>query len=183
MNYWHILIPVLSAILGWTGAWFAGRVILVKVISSNRQNIARKIATNVSAEFSFGAFDEKVNDPENVKKIMPLIEGHIDDFLRNKLKTKMPMIGMFIGDKTIIQLKEVFLQEIEELFPLVLKQYAVDLRSQFDIETMVIKQINAVPAVQIEKIVAPSLRFFQMAGALTGFVIGVANTLIFYFLK
>ena len=72
---------------------------------------------------------------------MPLIEKHMDDFLRNKLKEKMPMISMFIGDKTINTLKEVFLKEIEDLFPQVMKQFAGNLKSELNIEQMVVTKI------------------------------------------
>jgi hypothetical protein len=48
-------------------------------------------------------------------------------FLRIKLKDEMPMLSMFIGDKTITSLKKFFMQEIEILFPQVMKQFAANL--------------------------------------------------------
>jgi hypothetical protein len=35
----------------------------------------------------------------------------------------MPMIGMFIGEKTINELKAVFITELESLFPVIMKSY------------------------------------------------------------
>lgn len=114
---------------------------------------------------------------------MPVVEEHVDDFLRNKLKEKMPVIGMFIGDKTINSLKEVFLKEIEDLFPQVLKQFTSNLRSQLDIETMVVNKITSVSSRQLEKMVSPALKYLQLTGAITGFIIGAINLVIFLFMK
>jgi hypothetical protein len=40
-------------------------------------------------------------------KVMPVIDAKLDDFFRHRLTEKLPMISMFIGDKTIQQLKTV----------------------------------------------------------------------------
>src|SRR5262245_46222004 len=79
--------------------------------------------------FSLKTIEEKVSDPSILQKIMPMIEEHIDDFLRNKLKKEMPFIGMFVGDKTIESLKKVFITELETLFPNIMRGYASNLMS------------------------------------------------------
>ena len=114
---------------------------------------------------------------------MPIVETHVDDFLRNKLKEKMPMIGMFIGEKTIGNLKEVFLKEIEDLFPQVLTQFTSNLRNQVDVEKMIATKITAVSAKQWGKTLLPALKYFQLAGGVTGFIIGLINALILVFVK
>lgn len=50
-------------------------------------------------------------------EVLPLAETHVDDFLRNKLPKAMPVVGMFIGDKTIAQFKAVFMEELQTLLP------------------------------------------------------------------
>ncbi len=72
---------------------------------------------------SFQSIEEKLLQPENFEKIMPMIEEHIDDFLRNKLSESMPMISMFIGDRTINQLKELFMKELTVIFPATIQSY------------------------------------------------------------
>src|SRR6476646_1651503 len=124
MNYWQLIIPVFSVIIGWLSAWIACKIFLYRIIPHNRQSLAEKAGKAASAAFPFADLEQRILDPDSIKKIMPLVEEHVDDFLRNKLKEKMPVIGMFIGNKTIDSLKEVFLKEIEELFPQVLKQFA-----------------------------------------------------------
>lgn len=72
---------------------------------------------------SFQSIEEKFIQPENFEKIMPQIEQHVDDFLRNKLSESMPMISMFIGDRTINQLKELFMKELKIIFPASIQSY------------------------------------------------------------
>jgi uncharacterized membrane protein YheB (UPF0754 family) len=183
MNYWLLLIPVLSALVGLIGSRVAWRILLQKIIPRSQQDLAKKIAKAISNEFSFTDIEQKISDPENVKKIMPLVEKHIDDFLRNKLKAKMPVIGMFIGDKTITSLKEVFLQEIEDLFPQVLKQFSGNLQNELDIETKIAQKIATIPPGRLEEMFSPALRYFQFTGAIAGFIIGLINVIIFFLLE
>jgi uncharacterized membrane protein YheB (UPF0754 family) len=183
MNYWLLIIPIVSAIIGWIGSWIAGKIFLYRIIPKRQQALAEKIGKAVSAEFSFTDLEKKISDPDNVKKIMPLVEEHIDDFLRNKLKEKMPMIGMFIGNKTIDSLKEVFLKEIEDLFPQVLKQFAGNLQNELNIEAMITKKITTVRTADLEKMFSPALHYFQFAAALTGLIIGLINVALFVLVK
>jgi len=183
MNYWLLLIPFGSTLLAWIGMWIAGRLLVYRVIPSRREELARSIGKAVSDAFSFADIEKKISDPNNIKSVMPVVEEHVDDFLRNKLKAKMPVVGMFIGDKTVNSLKEVFLKEIEELFPQVLTRFAGNLQKDFDIETMAARKIATVSASQIEKALSPLLRYFCLAGAISGLIIGCINLLTFYFIS
>ena len=83
---------------------------------------------------------------------MPVIENHVDDFLRSKLKDKIPVLSMFIGEKTITSLKEVFMQEIETIFPEVMKQFAGNLKNELDLEEIVIKKVAGFSSDKLEEI-------------------------------
>ena len=64
----------------------------------------------------------------------------------------MPVISMFIGDKTIQKMKSAFMQEIETLFPKVMKQYAVNLKDELDIESIVTAKVAAFSSDKLEDI-------------------------------
>src|SRR5258708_21170537 len=99
------------------------------VFPKRQRQIAESLGKIVGQELlSFGDIEQTITDPGNVQKILPLAEEHIDHFLRSKLKETMPMISLFIGDKTINQLKEVFMKELEELFPVIMKNYVANLK-------------------------------------------------------
>jgi len=191
MNSWLILIPLLSAFTGWITIKIVIKLVFRPrlprkimgitwqgILPAHKQKLAGKIGQIAANEFaSFPGIEERISDPGNMEKIKPLIETHIDDFLRNKLKQQMPMIGMFIGDKTISTLKVVFMQEIESLFPQVMQQFAGQLKNELNIEQMVVSKIATVSSAQIESLLYKKLaREFHMAamiGAVAGLLIGL----------
>jgi uncharacterized membrane protein YheB (UPF0754 family) len=196
MNYWLILIPLISAFIGWVTNWVAIKMLFHPrepkkilgvtfhgIFPKRQQQFAEKLGKLVSAEFlSFDDIEQKISNPENLKKVMPMIETHVDEFLRNRLKDEMPVISMFIGDKTITNLKTMFMKEIESLFPQVMKQYAANLKSELDLEQIVIKKVAGFSSDKLEEvlyqIMSKEFRFVEIIGAVIGLIIGIVQVLI-----
>jgi uncharacterized membrane protein YheB (UPF0754 family) len=196
MNYWLFIIPVISAFIGWVTNWIAIKMLFHPrepqkilgitfhgIFPKRQHQFAEKLGKLVSAEFlSFSDIEQKISDPDNLKKIMPMIEKHVDDFLRVKLRDEMPVLSMFIGDKTIASLKKVFMQEIEILFPQVMKQFASNLKNELDLENIVIKKVAGFSSDKLEEvlyqIMSKEFRFVEIIGAVIGFIIGVVQVVI-----
>lgn len=196
MNYWLLLIPLISAFIGWVTNWVAIKMLfhprepkkflgitIQGIFPKRQQQFAAKLGKLVSNEFlSFSDIEEKISSPENLKKIMPMIENHVDEFLRTRLSTEMPMISMFIGDKTIGKLKGAFMLEIESLFPVVMKQYAANLKTELDLEHIVIQKVSGFSSDKLEdilyQIMSKEFRFVELIGAIIGFLIGTLQVLI-----
>jgi len=160
----------------------------VQGILPKKQSVIAAKAGQIVAEqfFSLSIIEEKISDPATLQKIMPLIEEHIDDFLRNKLKKEMPFIGMLVGDKTIGSLKKVFMTELETLFPNIMRSYASNLMADLNIEQLVTQKIAAAPIEQIEtsfkKNFSKELLLVQLASASIGLIIGlIVMVAIVYF--
>ncbi len=148
------------------------------VFPKRQQQIAESLGKIVGQELlSFGDIEKTITNPENVQKILPLAEEHIDHFLRTKLKESMPIVSMFIGDKTIIQLKTVFMKELEELFPAIMKNYVNNLKNDLDLEKIVVEKIANFSSDKLEdmlnKILTKEFRFVEVIGAALGFLIGL----------
>ena len=94
----------------------------------------------------------------------------------------MPMIGMFIGEKTIATMKTIFMQELATLFPQIMKNYAHHLKTEFEVEKIIEEKIAGLPMNKIEENVrmqlSASIRQFKIIGAVGGFVIGFIQVLI-----
>ncbi|HEY0434596.1 MAG TPA: DUF445 domain-containing protein, partial [Chitinophagaceae bacterium] len=90
------------------------------LIPASQPQFATAAALMVSKEVAKMDLEQKLTSPAQVEKIMPVIEEKIDDFLRVKIKKEMPVVGAFIGDKTIGSLKKVFVAELQSLFPVVI---------------------------------------------------------------
>ncbi|MEI6185207.1 MAG: hypothetical protein WCP65_06725, partial [Bacteroidota bacterium] len=113
-NYWIIfLLPSIILLLigiilliaindtmlpySWMGTiqkgWIAG---IAEKISNSLQNQLKENGPKLVAS---------ITNQNTVEKIRPMMEEEVEKFLREKLPAQMPMISMFIGDRTINQLK------------------------------------------------------------------------------
>ena len=71
------------------------------------------------------------NKTSSFTTLLPFIDQNLDSFFNERLVQKMPVISMFIGEKTITQLKEVFIEELRTLFPDLINQLAKHIQQDF----------------------------------------------------
>lgn len=196
MSYGLLLLPLISAFIGWFTNWIAIKMLfhprepkkilwftLHGIFPKRQRQFAEKLGKLVSAELlSFSDIEAKIIHPDNLKKIMPHVEGHIDQFLRVKLAEQMPVISMFIGDKTINELKSVFMTELETLFPVIMQKYMGSLQEQLDLEKIVIEKVAGFSSDKLEhilnSIMAKEFRFVEIIGGVLGFLIGLLQILL-----
>jgi len=203
MNYslllQFILIPVISAFIGWFTNWVAIKMlfhprepkrilgITFHGIFPKRQKVfAERLGKMISSEFlSFEDIQKMITNPQNLQKLMPTVEGHVDNFLRNKLSDEMPFLSLFIGERTIASLKRIFMQELEILFPQLMNSYAVHLQAELDLEKIVTEKVSAFSSDKLEnilyQIMSKEFRFVEILGGVIGFIIGIVQVLIAYF--
>jgi uncharacterized membrane protein YheB (UPF0754 family) len=201
MNGLLFFIPLIAAFIGWLTNKLAIKMlfhpvqpkrilgITIQGVFPKRQKLfAENLGKLVSKEFlSFADIELKISDPGNLQKIMPMIEKHVDEFLRVKMSDEMPFLSLFIGEKTINSLKKIFMQEIELLFPRVMKQYAADLKQELDLEHIVTQKVAALSSDKLEellhRIMSKEFRFVEWVGAIIGFLIGLLQVAITLWIK
>jgi uncharacterized membrane protein YheB (UPF0754 family) len=202
MNWWLlIIIPLLSAFIGWASNWLLIKLLFhpqkpvrlpgfsIQGIYPKRQKqLAAQLSALVSKElFSFTELEARITHPDNFKKIMPTVEEHVDDFLRNKLKEAFPMIGMLIGDRTISTLKTIFMNELETLFPVIMKAYMQNLQKELDVEKLISDKIATFTPDKLETILyqtmGKELRLSGLVGAAVGLIMGLVQVGIIIALK
>lgn len=189
-------IPVISAFIGWFTNWIAIKMLFHPrqpkkilgitfqgIFPKRQQQFAMQLGKLVSNELlSFQEIEQKISDPANVQKILPLLETHIDIFLKEKLSAEIPMIGMLIGEKTILQVKGVFMKELQELFPVLMKQYMTTLENELNLEKIVIEKVGRFSSNKLEdilnQIMSAEFRFVEIIGAVLGFIIGLFQVLL-----
>lgn len=196
MNYWYILTPLISAFTGWVTTWIAIKMLfhprkpfrllgitIQGIFPKNQLKIAEKLGDVVSSELlSFKEIEEKVINPENLQKLKPEIEKHIDNFLRVKMNQSFPIMSMFIGEKTINQLKAAFLMELEELFPILMKNYMTKLESELNLKEIVTEKVSGFSGEKLEdmlnKITKREFQFLEVIGAVFGLLIGITQVIL-----
>ncbi|HMP92536.1 MAG TPA: DUF445 family protein [Phnomibacter sp.] len=191
MNYALLALPLLSAFIGWLTNLLAIKMLFhpknpVRVFGitfhgifpKRQQQFAQKLGKLVSEELlSFDEIASTISNPENVERLKPLIEKHIDQFLREKLAAEMPIISAFVGEKTISKLKGLFMAELTALFPDLMQQYAGELKEKLDLEKLVVDKVSAFSSDKLESILfsimAREFKFVELVGAILGFLIGL----------
>ena len=78
------------------------------------------------------------------------------------------------------------MQELEILFPQIMKRYAGHLEEELDLEKIVIDKVSAFSTDKLEdilyQIMSKEFRFVEILGGVIGFIIGIVQVLITYFL-
>ena len=169
------LLPVFIGLFGWLLVWA-----LVKLLFYPIHPIAigtiqwqgflhqwiRQIELNkILPQFSQG---------DSFEALKPVINEKLDDFFKNKLSAKMPMISMFIGEKTIEELKGVFMEELETIFPLLLVQFTNNLDKKLQ------NQWQTKFSMIILKKVISATYPLRLIAFLLGFIWGILVNIILY---
>ena len=202
MNWWLlIIIPFLSAFIGWVSNWLLIKLLfhpqkpvrlpgftLQGIYPKRQKQLAAQLSALVSRELlSFTDLEAKITSPDNFNKIKPTVEEHVDDFLRNKLKEAFPMIGMLIGDRTINTLKEIFMKELETLFPVIMKAYMQNLQKDLDLDKLISDKLTSFTPEKLEATLyqnmGKELAQARLVGAVVGLIIGLVQVCIILALK
>ncbi len=190
-NIMFWLQPFVAAFTGWFTTWiaiyalfhprnpkrFLG-IIIQGIFPKRQKQVAAKLGSVVAKELIH--FDEiavLLKDPAQLQQLTPTIEKHLDSFLHVKLKEKLPVISMFVGESTLQKIKEGMLEEIELLLPEIISKYTDSLSAQVDIEKMVTEKVSNFSSDKLEEILQSVMkkefRFIELIGGVLGFVIGL----------
>ena len=193
MNWYnHIITIFLSGFIGYGIIWFAIKMMFhprraVRLFGYSYQGIfprnKKKIAEmlgQVSTELlPFGDIEQRITSRENLEKIKPEIEQHIDVFLNKKLRDVFPILSKFIGEKTTQQLKRAYMDEMEAMVPLIIHRYMGQLKDSIDLERIVVEKVNGFSNEKLESILRTMTRkefqFLKVAGAAFGCLIGMVQ--------
>lgn len=121
-----LLLPLMTGLFGWLLTWF-----FVKSLFFPAKPITiGKFKWNAGLYELIDKFPLDTilptdgSDNSSFDSVLPFIDKQLDDFFKHKLSEKMPIVSMFIGEKTVTQLKEVFLEELSTLFPSLVSKLA-----------------------------------------------------------
>jgi uncharacterized membrane protein YheB (UPF0754 family) len=190
------LIPFISAFIGWITNLIAIRMLfhprkpvnlgiytLQGIFPKRQKQFAEKLGKLVADELlSFEDISTKLSDPEKIRRMIPGIADQIDHFLRTKLPASMPVLTMFISDSTIEKIKPVFMEEMEELLPGLIRQYVDSHREELDLEKIVTDKVSGFSSDKLEdilnSIMKKEFRFVEIIGGVLGFIIGLIQVMI-----
>lgn len=126
MNF--LIIPILVGVFGWCIIWGLVKLIFYPIRPLNLGPIKwESMANQWINQINLTEFIPQLSQNDSFDALKPVINEKLDDFFRHKLSEKLPMISMFIGDKTIEELKGVFMEELAIIFPILINQFSANL--------------------------------------------------------
>jgi hypothetical protein len=97
----------------------------------------------------------------------------------------MPFLSHFIGDKTINSLKKVFMEELESLFPEVMKGFVQNLKKDFDPRDLIHKKIAGFSPTRFRQLISTALskdiNKISLLAMGIGFLFGILELIILHF--
>lgn len=172
------ILPLIAALIGWLINKIAVSFI-VRGLVKQQGVIANRLGELAEDQFSFDDIKTKLADPENIKNLIPLVESHLDSFLRERLPKAMPVLSMFIGDTIVNQIKSHLVNELDALFPVLINQYINNVEKELDIKKMISSRINNIPSATLQSTVReglkPQFRQLELLGAISGFITGLVT--------
>ncbi|MFK7899894.1 MAG: DUF445 domain-containing protein [Cyclobacteriaceae bacterium] len=192
-------LPFIAAAIGWVTNYIAVKMLFhpkkpvkllfftVQGIFPKRQaQLAESLGNVVATQlFSIQDIKEKLNDPSLTSHATTLVEGKIDNFLRNKLMETMPMLKMFVNDALIGNIKDTLVKEFEDSIPEILNGFADKLEEKVNIKEIVSQKVAAFSSDKFEEILfsimKKEFKFIEIVGAVLGFLIGCIQLLLLTF--
>ncbi len=194
MHWYNYLVTILlSTFTGWITTWIAIKMLfhprypinifgyqLQGIFPKNQRKIAEKLGQVVSTELlSFSEIGQKITSTDNLDKLKPEIEKHIDAFLNHKLREVFPILSKFIGVKTTNQLKAAFMTELESMFPTLMHTYMHQLQSEINLEKIVVDKVAGFSSEKLEDILISitkkEFQFLEVVGGIFGMFIGIVQ--------
>lgn len=160
------LIPVLVGAFGWCLVW-AMTVVPFKWPF---------LADNWVGQIDLTKIIPQLTENDSFEAMRPVINDKLDDFFRHKLSAKLPMISMFIGDKTIEELKAVFMDELALLFPILINAFSANLNKDLQVQWQ--QKFRKIAQQQIAKASFPLKWAAFVLGAIWGGMIALILPLI-----
>ena len=191
MHWYNYLITILlSSFIGYGIIWFAIKLLFHPreavnifgyryqgIFPKNKIKIAEMLGSLSTDLLPFADIEQRITNTDNLEKLKPEIEKHIDTFLNKKLRDVFPILSKFIGEKTTNQLKQSYMNELETMFPTLMHQYMLQLKNDVDLEKIVVEKVSNFSNEKLEdilkKITNKEFHFLKIAGAVFGCLIGI----------
>ena len=116
---------------------------------------------------------------EFVAHVTKVIEGKVDEFLKNNLMEAIPMAAMFLGSDMVEKIKYSLVNCLAKAVPELGEMFISHLEKNMNVEKLVRDKVSAFSSDKLEEILLGIMRrefrFIEGVGAILGFLIGLVQ--------
>ena len=197
--YKYLLPPLIGAVIGWVTNYAAIKLLFkplkpMKVFGFNiqglipkrRKEIATTIAHAIEKEIlSKDDIASMLGDIEWKREVEEVMEGLVEHRLGSSRLKRLPVIGL-LSENLTYHVKYLLTKEVLRQIDTKKEVLADRFRDKLDMKEVMISKIDSLDLASFERllsgIIAKELRHLEYLGAIMGFIIGVAQSAIFYFI-
>ncbi|MEC9080179.1 MAG: DUF445 family protein [Verrucomicrobiota bacterium] len=187
------LLPLIAAVIGWGTNYLAVRMLfhpreeirilglrIQGVFPKRQQALAEKLGQLVARElFSMEDVRRHLQGDEFVAHVTKVIEGKVDEFLKNNLMEAIPMAAMFLGSDMVEKIKYSLVNCLAKAVPELGEMFISHLEKNMNVEKLVRDKVSAFSSDKLEEILLGIMRrefrFIEGVGAILGFLIGLVQ--------
>lgn len=192
------ILPLIAAVIGWFTNFIAVKMLFHPrkpkqflgmtwhgVLPKRQEQLAIKIGKLVSEElFSSNDLNQKINNPENVLRLVQQIDDKIEHYFEDVLPEKHPMTYKLLPRRIKTRIKDEMLLEVKALAPNLINKQVHYLEDNLDVEKIISDRVRNFSTEKLEEvmwnILSNEFRFIEAIGAVIGFIIGLIQVGITY---
>jgi uncharacterized membrane protein YheB (UPF0754 family) len=200
MDYRYILPPLVGAVIGWLTNYVAIKLLfrphrpfdlfglrIQGLIPKRRKEIARGMAKTIERELlsakDLGTALDTIDWKEEVEKTVEEVVEH--RLTQSRLK-KVPVIGL-ISENLTYHIKYLITKEILRQIDKKKESFAIKFKDNMDVKDMLASRIDKLDLFRFEELltnfIGRELRHIEWLGGVMGFLIGLFQSGLFYFLR
>ncbi|PCI27128.1 MAG: DUF445 domain-containing protein [SAR324 cluster bacterium] len=197
INWKYVLIPLISAFIGWLTNWVAVKMLfhpkqpinlgfftLHGIFHQRQKEIAQKLGSTIESKLlNHSDIHDVLTSDKFLQNILPLVETYLDDFVNNRLKSIHPMLAM-LPDSMVVMIKEKLMEEFSNFIPDVLEGAGDALQEHINVKEIIREKIEKFDVSELEDILFSILKsefkMIELVGGVLGFFIGISQLLILH---
>ncbi|HEX2955202.1 MAG TPA: DUF445 family protein [Chitinispirillaceae bacterium] len=190
-----ILIPVISALIGWITNYIAVKMIfrprneicifgirIQGLIPKRKQDLAVKIAHTVEKELiSHKDIREVLKSEDFHLQTSDVIRQKIEGFILTKASGN-PLVAMFVTPEITSRLSTTIMDELQNEIPGVIDSILEKVETKIDFREIIQKKIEQFDSSKLESIVyniaSRELKAIEILGGVLGFLVGIIQLLL-----
>ncbi len=200
MNVKIVLIPLISGLIGWVTNYLAVRMIfhpykpwglgsfkIQGLIPKRKDELAVSIGNTVSKHLiSHTDITNSLKITRIDESFEQLIDEKLTMFIDEKLFSFNPMIAAFINSEIKSKIKKALCSELILIMPELVEKFSYNLENSLDLQAHVTERIKSFDLKKLEQIIleisSRELKAIEVYGGILGFIIGLVQVGLIYFL-
>ncbi len=198
LTYSLLLPPLAGAVIGWLTNYVAIKLLfrphlpvsilgfkLQGLIPKRRKEIARSIAKSIEREvLSSNDIAEMLNTIEWKKEVEHIMEDLVEHRLSSARLKKVPLVGL-VTENLTYHLKFLLTKEVLRQIDKKKGDIASKFKENLDLKNLMVAKIDKLDLMSFEGLltdfISKELKHLEYLGGLMGLLIGIVQSIIFYF--